>query len=427
MARSTRIIIAFAIATLCGASTIAQQRKPPQPIAAGTSAIRGTITDAVSREPIAECTVRAALVPGIRFSTVTTAADGKYEFASIAEGSYSLSVECPGYLWGCVEVTGASRPLCDNATLFKDQKLSNLDFAVTPAATVRGRVIDSAGKPVKGAVVRIGGPFLGNQLIRVQTSETKADGSFEVGALPGGSWAFEVDIPPPPGAYRSPLIYYPGVLKRDEAGVVDVPAGKVTEGIVITVPPVLDHTLTVRVPPPDATMTDVIVSLVRPTPLMTRHLDIDAEGTAVVRGLIDGRYLVTVTALSDQQRWVDYQAFDFLDQPVDVSLQPQRAGRIRGRVIGDRGMPPLDNARVGATWVDGDVLLNPVSPEDSAIAADGSFEIDGVFGRRLLQLVRFDPDWRIHSVLEGRIDVTATGVQVTPGSTTEVTVIVRPR
>jgi hypothetical protein len=64
--------------------------------------------------------------------------------------------------------------------------------------------------------------------------------------------------------------------------------------------------------------------------------------------------------------------------------------------------------------------------KDSA-RVDGSFEIAGLFGRRMLQLGRFDSDWRIQSVMHGKSDVTSTAIDVAPNATAEVTIVVRRR
>jgi hypothetical protein len=224
------------------------------------------------------------------------------------------------------------------------------------------------------------------------------------------------------------VIYAPGVMSRDEAGIVQLAAGRVTENITITVPPVLSSTVTVRVPPPDATMSSMTVSITRVSPLMTQPLQLDSDGRATITGLVEGRYFVTATAWSGGDRWVAYQVIDLIQDSVEVSLHLQPAGRIRGRIVAARGaMPPLNGATVGATWIDDEVKLNPLSPNEAPVGADGTFEIGGLFGRRILQLMRFDPDWKIESVMYGRSDVATAGVDVTPNATTEVTIIVARR
>ena len=412
-------------------AAIAQAPKP-EPLAEGTSAIRGTVTDALTKAPIAGCEVRAGHFPHAiplrpQSSVVMTAADGGYEFAGIADGSYSLMVRCPSHLASCMQPEDRNTPPCGNLTLLKGQQRSDLNFRLMPGAVVRGRVVDGTGRPVPKATVRLGGPFIDRPMLFGGSAATNADGTFELSNLPDGAWRLEVDVPPPPDAPRQPTIYYPGVLTRDDAGRVELSAGRVTANITITVPSILESTLTVRVPPPDAMIPSVSVSLIRPSPLMNRPLQLDGEGRTTVRGLTEGRYFVTATGLSPEGLWVAHELVDFIGD-ADISLRLQPAGRIRGRVVTNRGsLPPLTDATVGAVWVDEDVTLNPLAPEESPIAADGTFEIAGLFGRRQLKLLRFDPDWRIHSVLHGRIDVATTGIVVAPNSTAEVTIVVGRR
>jgi Carboxypeptidase regulatory-like domain len=426
-------VIPLLAAAIVTAEALAQP-SPTRPLPRGTSAIRGSVRDDVSNEPIAGCTVRASTVIGnpspanTRRNAVVTGPDGLFEFAGITDGNYFMMVECGSHLTTCFPISDSTGPPCSSLTVFKDQQRSNVDIKLTRGATLRGRVVDHAGKPVAKAEVRVGASFLADLVLIIRGATTKEDGSFELDRLPAAELALEVDAPQQPGALRSPLVYYPGVLKRDEAGRVEVIAGKVTEGVVITIPPTLDRSLTVRIPPPDATMTDVSVSLIRHEPLMTRRLDIDAEGHATIKGLIAGRYVVMATAVSGQDLWADFQAVDFSEESLDIPLQLRPSGRIRGRIVADGGgVPPLDSATISAVWVDNDTLLNPLTPEEGAVAIDGTFEIRGLFGRRVLQLGRFNPDWRIHAVMQGRSDVTETGVDVASSHTTDVTIIVRPR
>ena len=421
-------LIPSVTAFLAMASVAVAQPRLPQPLAAGTSSIRGTLTDSLTKAPVAGCEVRAAQTASFRSNFVITGADGSFEFAGIPEGAYFLLISCPSHVTACVQSTDAGSAPCSSITVFRDQQLSGVDFRVAPGAVARGRVVDGAGKPIAKAIVRPHGRLPNGQNFAPQAASTKADGTFELQKLFEGEWRFEVEIPQAPGAPRPPIIYYPGVLTREEAGFVEVITGGVKENITIRVPRGLESTLTVRMPPPDATMTSVAVSIVRPSPLMTQPLELDADGQAVVRGLVAGRYLVTATARQGQQRWVDYQAVDFFEDSIDVSLHLQPAGRIRGRIVTDgSGLPPLSDATVGAAWIDEDVALNPLTPDESTVAVDGTFSIDGLFGRRKLQLIRFDPDWRIQSVLYGRSDVTENGVDIVPNSTVEVTIVVGRR
>ena len=420
-----RLIPPVAAFLAFAAAAVAQQKAPP-PLPPGTSALRGTLTDASSDKPIANCEVRAAFIKESGASTVTTGADGSFEFSGIPEGTYFLFVRCPSHISTCVLSKDAGTAPCSSITLFRDQQ-RDLDFRLTPGAVARGRVIDGAGKPVSKANVRLGTPFIERPLISVPGVTTGSDGSFELRNLPDGAWRLEVEIPPIPGTPRLPVIYYPGVVSRDDAGAIEFVAGRVKDNLTISIPRSLESTLTVHVPPPDGTMT-MDVSIIRAEPLMTQRLQLNADGQAVIKGLSAGRYVVTVTAASGQHRFADYQAVDFAEDSVDVSLNLQPVGRIRGRIISEGGgLPLLADATVGAVWIDDDVTLNPMVPDEAPVAADGTFEIEGLFGRRRLQLIRFDSDWRIQRVLQGKTDVTTRGVEIASNSTAEVTIVVVKR
>ena len=83
-----------------------------------------------------------------------------------------------------------------------------------------------------------------------------------------------------------------------------------------------------------------------------------------------------------------------------LSLEP--TARVNGRVIGDRGgLPPLDNARLVATWTDGTIALDPLGRDESSVGADGSFTIDGLFGRRTFPIAGLPDGWQVSAVRQG--------------------------
>ena len=423
LVRRQRVIPLLAVLAIAE-TTAAQLRQDPLP--KGTTTLRGVLTDAMTKTPVAGCSVRA--LSGGRSNLVSSGPDGRYEFAGVGEGIFFLRVECPEHVGACSALPNAEQGVCSEFTLFKDEQRA-MDFRLTPAAVVRGRVVDGAGKPISQATVRVlrspkPNVFPTGSVI----GTTKADGSYELDKLAPGEWLIEVELPPSASTFRVPVVYYPGVFDRDGAAGVEVTAGLVKDNVTITVPPVLVGTMTVRMPPPDALMTDVNVTLIQVSPRADKRLALDADGQAIIKGLTEGRYVVSATGRWQQQTWAAFQALDFSGDPIEVPLNLQPAGRIRGRVIAERGGPlPLDGASVGAAWVDNDVTLNALSPEEANVAPDGTFEIVGVFGRRMMQLMRFEPEWTIDSVRQGKSDVTATGVEVAPNSTTEVTIVVRPR
>jgi hypothetical protein len=100
------------------------------------------------------------------------------------------------------------------------------------------------------------------------------------------------------------------------------------------------------------------------------------------------------------------------------------AGTIKGKIVAQQGgLPPLEGVVVAALWVDGDVEINPNAPDQVPVEADGTFRIDGVFGRRAFKLLRLSPEWRVHSILQGRSEITSS-IDIPLDTTVDVTIVV---
>jgi len=409
------------LALLLAAAGIPAQQRGPEPLAPGSSAIRGTVIDAQSNTPMANVEVRVFGMPGVseprtfRSSTVRTAADGTFQFVDIAEGSYSVSADRPSHLPSC----------CTNVNLVRDQQRTDVDFRLTPGATARGRVVDTNGRPVASATVNIGGTFGGGAATPVRPARTKEDGVFELTRIPPGEWRVEVDLTPSRDDLRPPVIYYPGVLSRAEAGGIELGAGQTLDDLTIVVPSVLATTLTVRVSSPAAANT--AASILRAAPFLVRPVPLSADGVGTIKGLIEGRYFVAARAWSEGKAFAAFDVVDVAEESREVSLRLQPAGSITGKIVAQRGgLPPVAGVRVAASWIHDDVDINPLVPDQVDVAADGSFRIDSLFGLRQMQLIGLPADWGIQSVLQGRSDVTR-GVTVPADSNIDVTIIVARR
>ena len=430
----------IALVVLVQAVLLAQQRRPGrQPIPPGTSTIRGYVIDNVTKAPVAGCSLE---VNGSGFSsTVSSGEDGAYQLEDIAAGEYFFNLRCPLHMMVCVgsapaptraDADAALRRTC-LVDVVRDQQ-RDFNFLVTPAATARGRVVGFDGRPIAGAVVRLGRGIRGEAapspgfLSDNTPVRTDSDGRFEIARMPAGEWRLEVEIPTVPGGLTPPIVYYPGGLSWEEATGVELIAGKVTDDLVITVPRINENTLTVAVPPPDGTITEVIVSVLQQNPLVTRRLSLNAEGIAVLKAIVPGRYFALALASSAGQRWAGFEVVDFLEGDHEARLQLLPTGSIAGKILVDKGAgPDFDGVMVNAAWVYNGDEINPIEFTEARAAADGSFRIDDVYGTRQLQLRAIGPEWEIAAVRQGGVDVTAIGVEVAPGATTEVTIVVRRR
>jgi hypothetical protein len=298
---------------------------------------------------------------------------------------------------------------------------------LTKGATARGKVIGPTGRPVAGAIVRLGMPRFDTRYGLSKPAQTGRDGTFTLTNLPSGGWLFEVDLPQEPGALRPPIVYFPGVLLNADASFVELVAGETTADVTIVAPALADNKVTVRVVTLEP-LTDLDVSFVRVEPLVSRKISIDDTGTGSLNGMTVGRYFLTARGRSGDRLLAAHDAVDVIGGEQEVLLYLQPAARISGRVVGEKGgTPALDGVRVGASWVEGGIEINPLDVDQAPLAPDGTFRLEGLFGTRVLQVTGLDPEWQVRSVTQDRSDVTGAGIPLAPDSEAKVVVVLGRR
>lgn len=126
-----------------------------------------------------------------------TGANGEYHVAELPDGPWLVSATAPPSLapppstedarlgWAQTFHPGVSDPQAAEAVLVRggEQWLPDIKLRATPVHRVRGRVLDSGGRPVPKALVLLGkgyGPPL--------TQEAKSDGTFEFAVVSDDEW-----------------------------------------------------------------------------------------------------------------------------------------------------------------------------------------------------------------------------------------------
>jgi len=202
----------------------------------------------------------------------------------------------------------------------------------------------------------------------------------------------------------------------------------VTERLTIVVPRINENVLTVVMPPADATISDLAVSLLRQSPLAVRQIQLNAEGVGTIKGVLPGRYFVTARAASRDRQWAGFEVVDFIEDSYEARLQLVPTGSITGRIVVESGaLPSLESVMVGASWVHDGEEVNPLALDEAKAAADGSFRVDNLFGTRKLQLRGLGVEWEVAAVRQDRTDVTINGIVVVPDSTINATIVLRRR
>lgn len=219
-------------------------RSGSHPVPAGASAVevaltveragtlRGRVTDAATGRPIAGASVGLGWTHEV---PVRTDGEGRYEHTGVpGDGYHDLSVRAAGY--ATAEVRFRGRPE------------GPLDVALATAATLTGRVVDGAGRPLAGArVLATGSRFDGaEQRVSIADTASGADGRFRLEGLSAdlphevvvalaGHGRVNLAVPAlgPPGAARD-LGDVPLGPGRALAGRVTGPAGGSRPGATVT-------------------------------------------------------------------------------------------------------------------------------------------------------------------------------------------------
>lgn len=409
----------------------------------GTGVIRGRISDADTGLPIRRASVQLGQRT-MRGEPRATSTDdqGRFEFGELPPGDYLVNVRKPGYAslgYGQRRWNETPRPLALRA----GEVFEKCDVALQKGGVVTGRVVDEVGEPVLEANVRVmrQGWFRGRRRMTDAGFGTTNDlGVFRIFGLPPGDYFVQATMRATASMFSrddtavdyAPT-YYPGTTDLASAQAVAVaPSQEI--GADITLLPVRVTSISGQVlaasgRPLAGGRVMAMPQAEGPTIVFSqpRTASIKADGTFELTGLAPGTYVVSASA-SDAFFGVAGDR-EFAQQTISVAGEPIRGltlalatgGIARGRVVYE-GTPPatLGNLRIFSRPVDDSVtmMMGGAPPE---VSADGTFEVKGLVGRRILTVSPSGPGglqgWGVKAVLIGGRDVQDTGYDFAPGRT----------
>ncbi len=129
-------------------------RDTPLSKPAATGKIRGRVLAADTNAPLrrAQVTLLAGQLGVRRFTT--TDADGRYEFADVAEGRYTVTAGKGGYVTLQYGQRRAFEP-GRQVAVADGQDLTQVDIALPRGSVITGRITDEFGEPIAGAQVEV--------------------------------------------------------------------------------------------------------------------------------------------------------------------------------------------------------------------------------------------------------------------------------
>jgi hypothetical protein len=302
--------------------------------------------------------------------------------------------------------------------------------APVPQGTIRGRVLDPDGRPMRDVLIAIMEIVDGEFRITNKAVAIRDDGTFDIAVKAGRVLLVAQPRPKVVGDeprlrrfVTHPPAYFPGVFDQVDAWPIDLKPSEIVE-LDFHMPPLPVGAIKTTVLGPDGYSLDHVRAL-RPEANQIKNIAISDEGTGYLEGLREGRYIVAARGRSSDGLLAAWEIVHMIAGEIAVTLDLKPTARVYGRVMPDRdGLPPLAGARVVAAWTDGAIDIDPLGREEGQVTADGSFTIDGVFGTRLFRVAGLDPAWQVIAVRQGRADILSSGLDLAPGTTTEVTIVV---
>jgi hypothetical protein len=248
MIKHPALAILFLILFLLAAapSVVAQERAASGDI----GSIRGTVIDTKTSQPLNGATVglHSPLASG-EWNSLTTGPDGRFAFAGLSAGRYSLTASRNGYL---DSAEGRGRPLADLASksgaaisLAAGQEIDDVVLRLTPTGVIAGRIINERDEPMPGVQVQTLKSSYANghrEFTDARAGFTDDRGEFRIWGLAPGQYYLRATNPRRWAAGTAPReiyvpMFYPGVTDPGRSQTVELHSGEEVNGINLTLTP----------------------------------------------------------------------------------------------------------------------------------------------------------------------------------------------
>jgi hypothetical protein len=440
----------------------------PRQLKTGTGRILGRVVSTDTGGPLRRAQVRLT-APEIGVKTALTDAEGRFEFRELPAGRFTLNASKSGYVnvqYGQTRPFEQGRPI----ELADKQVLDKADVAMPRGGVISGRIVDEFGDPLPDALVSAMRQTWSNGRRRLlptgRTSQTNDLGQFRMYGLPPGEYYISATLRntdimmldaallggPSSGASGSTPssgyapTYFPGTTTAASAQRVTVAVGQEAQNTDFALAPVRLAKITGTVMTSDGKPLDGGIVTAMPIS-RTGEMGLTMMGGATGRTSKDGNfsipnvgpgdYTLTVRSVriitSDGGDTMMFRATiaggsdgsdsETASVPVvvagedlsNVVIITSKGATAAGRIAFEGGAPPpATGARITsvATDADGPGMM---AAGGAAVKEDGSFQLKGLSGRRLLRVSALPSGWTLKSVRLNGDDVTDSGVEFKSG------------
>ncbi len=424
----------------------------------GTARVLGRVIS-VEGTPLRRAQVRIS-GPEIATKTALTDADGRYEFRDLPAGRFTVTGSKSGYV---TVQYGQTRPFESGKTieLADKQTLNAIDVVMPRGGVISGRIVDEFGEPVAEATVTsMRQSWTGGRRRMVATgriAQTNDLGQFRLYGLPPGEYFVSATLRGaemlilemlgssggPSGSGNSAgyaPTYFPGTATPTDAQKITVAAGQEIGGTDFALLPVRLAKVAGTVIGSDGKpLAGAMVNLVpasratdAPMMMMGNSTRTSNDGAFTISSVTPGDYTLQVRTMriitSDgggggvmfAARIGEGEDAEFGALPLSVAgedlsnviVMTSKGGTATGKITFEGVARPntLGMMRVMASAADLDGPGAMIGGSSASVKPDGSFELKGVAGPRLIRMMSIPAGMMLKAVRLNGNDVTDTAV-----------------
>lgn len=432
---------------------------PPRDNAAtptGTASISGRVFAGDTGSPIRRAQINVSSRDAQFNRNVTTDSDGRYELASLPAGRYRMYVDKAGYVpleYGQVRPFEAGKPL----DIAEGQALEKIDFSLPRGSAITGRITDEFGDPVTDVQVQaLRYQFVNGerQLVNAgRPSQTDDLGAYRVFGLMPGDYIVRAAMRPNmasgPGAADTdsigyPGTYYPGVTDVSQAQTLTAALGQELSSIGFALVPARLSRISGTVMGSDGRPLAGAMVIIRARggvgmaavrmAMMANggNNQVKPDGSFQLTNVAPGDYVLDVQQRPQNVRnlqELNLAELEFASIPVTVSggdidsltIVTTPGVTVFGRVVYQGQGTPKPGLQITAVPPSGGpspigMLLNANALGGGRIAQDGTFELRGIAGPRMIRVQGAPAGWALKSVTLNGADITDTAYDFKSGN-----------
>ena len=421
-----------------------QVQRDPAATKKGTAVIKGHVRSADGR-PLRRAQIRAWTGDQRDALTTTTGLDGEYELTELPAGRYTLEATRSGYLriqYGAANFGERGTPI----EVTEGGKLEKIDFLLSRAGVVSGRVTDETGEAVAGVDIRAMQLqfYRGRKrVVPVSTFPvhvtTDDSGQYRLTGLPPGEYFIWGRLPETwmsdekdPQMLSYAPTYFPGTADVADARRVKIAAGQEAGAIDFMLLPMRAATLSGTALASDGaplTRGRLILSLEIMGPGggtmgFAGNAVINEDGTWKITDVAPGEYTIRATG-SVGDRSAETAVLPVSVYGIDLEgliVTADAGGLISGRIVTDTGEPlPSSGSRPTVATTPVSMLTGTVRPvrgqDDGVAGPDGRFTLRSPSGPVAVRVFSLPRGWSIRTIDIGGRDFAGFPVEVPPGGT----------